>query len=247
MLWLIAIHIIFIHLNARKNYQLYRSWMKLTFEKRIDSEHGWRVAGLSRTENRKFWLTENRFNFYFYWVLYISLFIFSFFFNAMFFVIRFKIDLCTYILLQAINIAQFTFLVFTFLPQIYVVSLLILNLLRFFSKRFLYMKKKVERLTVTKRVNNRKLARLIREHNCVHFDLIEMNLFFRPYLGVNFVCFCAMGVLSAFNLIHESIDWKIKVYLYAVTLGMYSTIIAIPFKFANSLTTAVNILLVFFD
>src|SRR5699024_8304703 len=101
---------------------LYKVWMKLTFEMPRRKDRYWRVAGLSRTENRSFWLRQNQFNYYFHRVLYAALIAFSFLYNLMFFAVLFKVDLYTKIFFQAINIAHCTFLVFHFLPQIYVVS-----------------------------------------------------------------------------------------------------------------------------
>ena len=240
--WIIAMHVVFIHLNARNDHQLYKWWIKCTFEIPIHRDRDWQTPGLSRNKNREFWLNENRFNYYFFWTFYTSLFVFSFFYTIMLFVVPFEIDLFTYLLIQAINSAHYVYFILIYLSQVYVVSLFVnVNLTRFFVKRFVYLKNKVARLNVTsKRVNNQKLARLIDDHNRVHFELIKMNEFFRSYLGANFLCFCAIGVLSGFSLIHFPFNWKIKAYILAVVLGLYFTVIVIPFKFANSVTTAVG-------
>lgn len=248
MLWLIAMHIIFDHLNAKNDFELYKLWMKLTFEMPRQNERYWRLAGVSRTENRTFWLTQNRFNYYFHRVLYASLIAFSFLYNLMFLKVSFEVDIYTKIFFQTINIVHCTFLVFHFLPQIYVVSVFVnMNLMRFFAKRFLCMRQKVERLAATSPISNRKLVRLIRDHHRIQFELIKMNKMFSSYLGVNFSCFCAISVFATFNLINDTIDWKVKIYMYAVTLGMYLTAIAIPFTSANSITTAVRLILYFLD
>lgn len=241
MILMTALHVIFNHLEGRrKNYQLYKWWVRWTFEMPINDERDWRVAGLSRTENRRFWLRENRFNYYFYKIMNISMFVFNFFFTGTLFVVHFEIDIYTYIFVQAINSVHHIYFMHCFLSQVYIVSLMVLNLMRFFIKRFLCLKRKVERLNKVRVVNNRRLTRIIREHNRVHFELIKMNEFFRSSLGVKFVCFCAIGALCASCMIHYSIDWKIKAYVYSVILGMYITVIAIPFRFGNYVTTAVS-------
>ena len=199
-----------------------------------------RVAGLSRAEKEEFWRLENRFNTYCSRAMHLSLLIFSIPYNSLFFVVRFEVDLYIYLFLQAINVAHFTFLVFTFFPSVHILCLFNFNLMRFFTKRFYHIRKTVKRLNATtKQVDDRKLTRLLYAHNRIHFDLIEMNILFRCFIGVNFVCCCVLGVLAVFVAINETIDLKVKSYLYAVSLALFTTAIAVPFKFASSLTTAV--------
>ena len=211
--------------------------MRLSFELSTKQDQDYAAAGLSQAE--KFWLTENRLNLYCSRMIYFSLLVFSFFFNSMLLVVTFEVDLCTNIFFQTLNVAHTTFLVFTFLPSIYLVSLFVLNLMRFFVQRFRHIRKRIGRLNIATKQINRKLARLIGEHNRAHFDLTQMNDLFRHFLGVNFICFGAVGVLGAFNMISESIDWKIKIYISTATFALYATSIAIPFRFANSVTNAV--------
>lgn len=74
--WLFWIHIIFNHVNTRNDYHLFRVWMKMSNETKREEDD--RVIGLSRRENKKFWLAEDRFNHIYYRIVNFSLF-FSYF------------------------------------------------------------------------------------------------------------------------------------------------------------------------
>lgn len=205
-----------------------------------------RVAGLSRAENENFWQSEDHFNHQCCRTIKTFLIVLSFSYNAMYLLIRYEVDLCTYVLFTAIAMAHYTCFVYIFLLTIYMVSLFLLGIFCFFVRRFRYVRKRVERLNATyKPSHNRRLARLIYDHNRVHHDLIEMNSFFGNYVGVNAIGFGALGILATFVVIHESVDWKLKLFMATALLGMYATIIAIPFGFANCVTTAVIQLLIF--
>ena len=60
--WSLSFSIAFSYLNARKNYLLFKLWVKLTHELPENSENDFKVAGLSQEENKKFWLMENNLN-----------------------------------------------------------------------------------------------------------------------------------------------------------------------------------------
>ena len=240
VLWVTGLYIVFNHSNVQQHYRLYEKWAKLSGEMPEKSELDKRVPGILREASEQFWRLEDQFNYRCSRAIYIFLFAFNFVFSAMLFVVDLQIDLCTYLLFQTINIAHYTFFYLTFAPSLCLTGLFLLNLTRFFVKRFRYITRKVERLNAkTEPISNRKLARLLYDHNRIHLDLIEMNRFFRPLVGTNFVCICAVGLLVAFLLISGSIDWKVKLCMFTSTLAVYVTTIAIPFKFANFVTTAV--------
>ena len=244
--WLTALQIVFNWLNARQDYALYRKWAKLSGE--MPGKQNSRVPGISRAENEKFWQSEDQFTYRCSRAIYFSLFGFSFVYSAMLFMTDSQTDLCTYLLLQAINIAHFTFLVFKFLPSIYLTSLFFLNLMRFFVKRFRFIARKIKRLNAKiEPVPNRKLTRLLYDHNRVHLDLIEMNRFFRCFVGFSFLCLCAVGTMVSFILINEKIDWKGRALIFTGTFVLYIMTILIPFQFASFVTTEVTLDFELFD
>ena len=59
--WAVFIHFA-AYFNARNNHQLYKFWMKLTFELPVKNERDYRVAGLSRRKTKEFWSNESDFN-----------------------------------------------------------------------------------------------------------------------------------------------------------------------------------------
>ena len=56
-------------------------------------------------------------------------------------------------------------------------------------------------------IDNRKLSRLIIEHNKVNYDLIQINDFFKFYVGFNLISFFAFGITGVFILLLD-IDWR---------------------------------------
>lgn len=139
----------------------------------------------------------------------------------------------------------------------------------FFSKRFNYIGKQVERMRVSRRNVNRRLSRLIVEHNRVHCDLMLINDFFKFYVGFNLIGFFAFGVImmfivlldiewrlvnqtiveqfefnklksSIFILMFKNIIFRIKAAFTSIVLFFYLTIIIFPFVIAKSVINEVN-------
>ena len=80
----------------------------------------------------------------------------------------------------------------------------------FFSKRFAYVGRRVERLNAWKTFDgrkNRKLARLVIEYNQVHYDLIQINEFFRNFVGFSLISSFACAIDMAF-LEMLDMDWR---------------------------------------
>lgn len=58
-IWSICFHFTFNYLNTRNRYRLFKFWMKLTLELPVKSESDYRVAGLFRKANKKFWESDS--------------------------------------------------------------------------------------------------------------------------------------------------------------------------------------------
>ena len=188
--WIISLFLVFNTLNAKDNFRLFFEWAKLTGE--LTSDRNYKVAGLSRAKYRKFLEAEDRFLDLWSKTLNWCLLAFSFVYNALFFVIKFDVDVITYVLMQTINIAHTTYFVFTYLPSIYTVSIFYVSIMRLLSLKFNCLAEHVRSMNSTKKkklVDNRKLSTMIHHYNRVHLELIEMNEFFQAFSGCSFVHF----------------------------------------------------------
>lgn len=79
----------------------------------------------------------------------------------------------------------------------------------FFSKKFELVGKRVERLSAWKSLDKKKtqkLTRLVIEYNRMHYDLIQINEFFRFYLGFNVISSLSCAINAAFVLLLD-IGW----------------------------------------
>ena len=114
----------------------------------------------------------------------------------------------TYILFQTLNVIQIVHALFSYGHCFFTLNLFYLTCIRFFSKRFNYIARKLDGLKTSKQIDNRKLCRLIIEHNRVHHDLILINDFFKYQVGFNLVFFFAFGVTLMFVVLLD-IDWRL--------------------------------------
>lgn len=71
--WLFWIHVIFNDVNSRNDYHLFRVWLKMSNELPVKSDRDYRTIGLSRVENKKFWMAEDRFNHLYYRLINVAL------------------------------------------------------------------------------------------------------------------------------------------------------------------------------
>lgn len=136
--------------------------------------------------------------------------------------------------------------------------------MRFFSKRFHYIATHLEKMSKGSG-SNRKLTRLIFEHNRVHYDLIQINAMFKSYVGYNLIFFFLFGVQMSFVelldidwrllSLFESLSWifypkdllnvyfscfRFKLALCSVIVFLYLIIIYFPFVVARSVRKEVN-------
>ena len=205
-LWGFSFNYVFSWLNARKDYKLFRVWMRMTREELpAKSERDYRVAGLSRIENKQFWETENYVNRLWCRMLnyYIALSGFTFTIQ-LFFVKLDEVDYFSaqYIGWQTFHVFQTFHAFYAFLHCYYTLGFWHVTSMRFFSKRFRYISRQLERLNgCSDRVNNRMLSRLIIENNQVHHEMIFINEFFKSYCGFNLLSFMAIGTSVVFNLL----------------------------------------------
>ena len=98
-------------------------------------------------------------------------------------------------------LSNFIFKSNQFLPSIYTLSLFHITTIKFYTKKFQYITKQVERFNAssserTENRNNRKLAKLISDYNLVQLEMMDINSFFKRHFASNLVCtFFAVNIL----------------------------------------------------
>ena len=104
----------------------------------------------------------------------------------------------------------------------YSINFFLIQIIWFFSKKFRYICKQTKRLGALERksINNQKLARTILEQIKVEQEVMEINEFFREFVGFSLVHFFLFSVLLAFIVLYTS-DWKLKTVLGWIVLVMH--------------------------
>ena len=236
--WIAFHFVIFNHLNAKNDYRLYRLWLKLTQELPAKTDQDYKVAGLAKEENTKFWLNENYITQVGYRTITGAIFLFLASVNTLFFYIRFDVDWVTYTFFHTLHICHHCFMVFGFMHSIITVTLFVLTIQRFFAKRFHSISKHLRRMNRNKSIRNRKLFRMICDYKQVEHELLEMNDFFKAYIASNLICFFAFGIPVSFLGIDESTDLRLRLIFSGLMPGMYSVVLA-PFVFSNRVSIQV--------
>ena len=188
--WVICLNVIFNHLNTRRDYHLYRRWMRLTLEIPAKKEDDYKTVGLSTEMNKKFWKAVEVFNYN--WNLAVNALIFGFSLSVavLLFLIPYQVPIdFSYFLFQTIGIIHVCLTFYTFLNPALGLALFNIQVIRFFSKKFGFILKRVERLNATQasQINNRKLTKLICHYYTLNFELTEMNAFFSAFVGISLI------------------------------------------------------------
>lgn len=166
--------------------------MQLTQE--IPADRTPNAIGLSRGENDRFWRTVDRLNRIYYRSMNTFIGVFSAIICALLFMVRFeKVDLWYYLIMQTFHILHTTFFLFFFIHSVCSVNVLLIAVMVVLIKKFRRIARRVEALNArnaqnaAKLVNNRRLTRLLFEHNKTQLELLEMNAFFCRFVAVNLV------------------------------------------------------------
>lgn len=239
--WILSVHYIYNYVNAKNDYRLYIRWMQLTQEVPAKTD---RVAGLSRAENRSFWSAEKLLFYYFHRILAVFLVIFLVVVNSLFFIFLFDVDWPTYVLFQTISICHDSYMVYWFLQNFYTINLSCIVVMVFFAKRFRFIAKRLERLNRPKStpIDNRKLARLVRDHKRVELELLEINEFFKNFLGTNLGHFFFHGITLTMLAIDPSTNWRLSVAFLGLVAAIFIMIIYIQSLVASSVLNEVIVL-----
>lgn len=207
--WCLSFHWVFNHINSKKNYRLYKFWMKLTMELPVKNDRCYIVAGLAQKDNKKFWLHEKYFNYVCYRVLNGYFALISLVLCMQLFFVRFEgveIYSATYILVQTFHIVHTIHTCYALFHCYFTLNLFHMWAMRFFSKRFHSIGKRVEsmrELEMSRMIENWRLSRLVYAYNRTHHDLILINDFYKSYVGFNLIFFFSLGVNGVFIILMD--------------------------------------------
>ena len=176
---MLSLHFVFLHVNARHDYDLFLKWMRISGELPNESN----VVGLRREEHLKFCKKERNFNFFWYRVVSCFTLGLCLMFCIPLLLLPFETSWCSYILVQAFNIFHLTFSIFYFLHSVYTTNIFVLQTIHLFSLKFKFIGRHLASLGATKKINNGRVARLIFEFNRIQLELLEVNTFFKNFLG----------------------------------------------------------------
>lgn len=182
------------HLNANE-YHLFRRWMVLTQEM-PSSDH--KVVGLSRSENDEFWRTVDRFNRIYYLSVNSFVSLISVIACGLLFISRFEqVGIWMYLCMQTLHVVHTAFTIFLFFHDIGTTNVLFMEVMQIFTRKFRSIARRTVKLNALMAPNvlntnrakqfNRRLCRLLYEHNLVHSELFEMNSLFSGFVAANLV------------------------------------------------------------
>lgn len=127
------------------------------------------------------------------------------------------------------------------LSQAYTNNLFYIYLIMYFAKKFRYISRQLEKIerSGSKLVDNRLLTRLIIAYNRVQFDLIDMNRFFRYFIGWNGLLYFFFSIMLSFIAISCN-DLRTGFALGMMVILMFFTTIGVPFTIANQVPAQVS-------
>ena len=227
-------YLVFIHMNARNDYDLFRKWMRISGELSVNNKGDCQVVGMSSKEYKNFWSKERNFNFFWYWAVSGFNLIVGLLHCVPLFLLPSETSWCIYILFQTFSAFSCVYTIFYFLHSVCTTTIFILQIMHYFSLKFKCIGRRLARLDALGAEKlNKRLAKLILDFNRVQLELIEVNAFFRNFLGTNIIFCFFIAILCMFLGIFLS--WLLKVALLSAVFVLYLTIIMVPFRFANSI------------
>ena len=200
------------------------------------------VIGLSKEENKKFWIKENEFFKkylkFFNWLLAASCIVFN---SHLFFVkaINESVNIYALVLVNSIHAIHNLIFLRSIFHIFYSINIFYLILLNFLFKKFNYLIQKIEKLKSKPKINNQKLSKLIHDINFVYLEVVKMNEYFAPIIGVNFTFYILVCVITTFGLLSTDVV-MFKTIQYLILIFLYILVIYLCSNWANSVSNSMN-------
>lgn len=173
--------------------------MRISGELPVNNKGDYRVVGMSSKEYQNFWIKERNFNFFWYWM--VSWFTLMVGLMHCVPLLLLPSDVpwysCSYILIQAFNAFTCVYTIFYFLHSVYMTTIFALQIIHFLTLKFKCIGRRLARLDAlgSKELNNR-LAKLILQFNKVQLELMEVNDFYKDFLGLTFFSYSLLPMSS---------------------------------------------------
>lgn len=195
-----------------------------------------RVIGLSKKTNARFWADADRFGIRCNQAMYAILLFTCLAMNSQLFLDRNEVNIFIYFLVQTLHSLHY-YVPFYQLFHIFVtMNVFYLTMITFFHTKFGSIAKRTSKLKQSRSIN-RRMRRLIYELNSVILETFRINDYFKHLIGHNLFGFFTVTVLSSFAIFYLELRLK---FLYTTVIFMYIIILGFPFKFASSLTGQVS-------
>ena len=116
-----------------------------------------------------------------------------------------------YIVFQGFHLVHLFYSIFCYGHLFCTLNLFHITCMRYFVKRFKGIERRIESICSPqfseRVVDNRKLSKQIADLNRVHYDLIQINDFFKYQVGFNLLGFSGFEIAVVF-LVLLDIDWR---------------------------------------
>ena len=116
----------------------------------------------------------------------------------------------TYIVFQGFHVVHIFYSIFSMAHLFFTLNLFHVTCMRFFVRRFQCIGKRIDNICspqYSECIDNRKLSKQIAGLNRVHYDLIQINDFFKSLVGFNLLGFSGFEIAVVFIFLLD-IDWR---------------------------------------
>lgn len=188
--------ILFNYLSLKRN-DLILLWLRISNE--IPPSDAFHLIGLSKRENKEFWTKENEYNLLYDKILKLLIIFITVMFNFSIFLDTYGYEPYIYIPFITIHFLHNSYYMYAFFNMVYFNIFFFLTILKFFTKKFDFIAKKLRKLSFeNKNSDNRNLSEIIFSFEGVHLEAIKINDLFKHFIGINLVYFFFICVLCSF-------------------------------------------------
>ena len=211
----------------------------MTYEVPAKNEDDYKVIGLSKKENKNYWMKDNEFSHIYNRIFQINLIIISILLNMPILFINIELNSFIYTAYILFFLIYNSFALYTLFHSILTLSFFYISMINFFILKYDYIKRKLLLIVRDKhRLDNRKLTKLIKSFNFVNFELLQIDEYFNSMVGINIVFYFFIAIVVTFSSF--SVDIKLKFALISlITIG-YILIVFIPFRLANNVSNQID-------
>ena len=240
MSWELSLFLNYNYLNNNKQ-NLILKWMKITYEIPAKNDEDYNVIGLSKDENKQFWLKEDelnhRYNRLFNIYVVATCLIFN---NQLLFIIYEGIDVYTYVIVTIIHYIHASYYMYLIFHMIYTLNFFYITILNIFRKKFNYISRQLEHLQDKKvKLNNQKLNELIYDFNYVYLELINLNDYFKNLPGICFVHYFVCCIPASFIfMLNENLSVQFVGYIMLIIL--YILVFYFPSQYSSFLIAQIS-------